>query len=195
MKKIKVLSIIIIVCVVIIGVIFIVSSFTAKQKQEAAVIQQIRTLNRWETASYTIQQIIDTGNSGNIFQKFLFGDRILLVAQGTVVSGFDLSNVSGKDVHMSDKNIEIDLPAPEVLSTSLDESQTKVYDRQKGLLVPSNDNLESEARISAVNKIRQAACSSGILTTATDNAKKQLTSMMQALDFNEITISIPQGHC
>ena len=195
MKKIKFAAIAIILCIIIIFGIYITLSLKSGQEQEAAVIQQIRTLNRWETSSYTIQQIIDNGTQGNVFQQFLFGNRILLVAQGTVVAGFDLANLSNNSIHANGKNITVKLPAPEILSTTLNESQTKVYDRQKGFLVPENNNLEADARLSAVNKIRGAACSDGILTTASDNAKKQLTTMMQALGFTTITITIPQGHC
>lgn len=195
MKKVKIILIAVLLCILITGGIFVYINVAANQHQEAAVIQEIKALNRWETASFTIEQIIDNGNSGNIFQRLLFGDRILLIAHGTVVAGFDLSNVSEKNITISGKNITIILPAPEILSTSLDESQTRVYDRQKGLLVPSNDNLESDARLSAVNKIKKAACIGGILTTASDNAKKQLTTLLQNLGFTTIIISIPQGNC
>jgi len=193
MKKFLFLLIIIVICIIA-GIYFAVQ-WTASQPQEAAVIEQIRTLNKWETTSYTVQQIIDTGSSGNVFQQFLFGNRILLVAQGTVIAGFDLANLSKNNVHINGKSIGIQMPSPEILSTSLNESQTRVYDRQKGLLVPENNNLESDARISAVNKIRQAACSEGILGAATDNAKKQLTTMLQTIGFTTVTITIPQGHC
>jgi len=195
MNRIKLLAFAIIASLIVIAGFYLYFSWKTNQVQEAAVIQQIRTLNRWETASYTIEQVIDNGSGGNIFQRFLFGDRILLIAHGTVIGGFDLTSLSNNNIHANGKNITILLPAPEILMTSLDESQTRVYDRQKGLLVPSNDNLESQARSSAVTKIRQAACSGGILTTTSDNAKKQLTTMMQALGFTTITVTIPQGHC
>lgn len=195
MKRIKVLLITIAVCFIIIVGIYFISRSNLNQQQNAAVILQIRALNRWETASFTVQQIIDNGTSGNVFQQFLFGNRILLIAQGTVIAGFDLANISNYSIHVSGKSISLYLPAPEILSASLDESQTRVYDRQKGLLVPSNNNLESVARVDAVNKIQQAACSEGILTTASVNAKKQLTTMIQTLGFTNITITIPPGHC
>lgn len=191
----KIIFFAIILCIIVIAGLYLFSSWKANQQQEAAVIQQIRTLNRWETSSYTVEQIITSGTSGNVFQRVLFGDRILLIAHGTVIGGFDLTNVSNSSIHKNGKDITIQLPAPEILSSALDESQTKVYDRQKGLLVPSNDNLESDARLSAVNKIRQAACSGGVLTLASDNARKQLTAMMQALGYATITVTIPQGHC
>jgi hypothetical protein len=193
MKKLLFFLGIILICIFV-GVYFL-SRWTTNQPQEAAVIQQIRTLNRWETASYTVQQIIDNGSTGNVFQRFLFGDRILLVAQGTVTAGFDLSNLSKNNIHISGKSITIQMPSPEILSTSLNESQTRVYDRQKGLLVPENNNLESEARILAVSKIHQAACSEGVLDTASDNAKKQLTTMLQTIGFTTIMVTIPRGHC
>lgn len=193
MKKLLFLSVIILVCVF--AVVYFISKWNANQSQESAVIQQIRTLNRWETASYTVQQVIDSGSTGNIFQQFLFGNRILLVAQGTVIAGFDLANLSDNNIHINGKNIAIKMTSPEILSTSLNESQTRVYDRQKGLLVPENNNLESEARISAIDKIRQAACSEGILETASDNAKKQLNTMLQAVGYTTVTVTIPQRHC
>lgn len=195
MKKTFLIIIGLLLCLLLIAGVYIFSKFTINQPQEVAVIQQIRELNRWETTSYTVQQVIDNGTTGNVFQQFLFGNSILLVAQGTVVAGFDLSNLSENNIHINGKDITLTLPAPEILSTSIDESQTRVYDKQKGLLVPENNNLESDARVSAVNKIHQAACTEGILNTASDNAKKQLTAMLQALGFTSVTITIPQGHC
>ena len=59
----------------------------------AAVIKEMRSLQRLETASFTIEKIIDGGTSGNVFQQFLFGDKILLIAHGQVIAGFDLSQI------------------------------------------------------------------------------------------------------
>ncbi|MDO8610322.1 MAG: hypothetical protein Q7R95_07265, partial [bacterium] len=47
-----------------------------------AVIKEMRNLQRIETASFTIEKIIDGGTSGNAFQQLLFGDKILLIAHG-----------------------------------------------------------------------------------------------------------------
>src|SRR5690348_16862052 len=127
MKRIKFIIIAIGICIIAVTGFYLFSRWQANQQQEEAVIQQIRTLNRWETASYTIEQVIDSGSGGNVFQRFLFGDRILLIAHGTVVGGFDLASLSNNSIQTNGKNITIQLPAPEILSTSLDESQTRVY--------------------------------------------------------------------
>src|SRR5437868_6321278 len=59
-----------------------------------AVVKEMRQLSRLETATFTIEKIIDAGTNGSAINKFLFGDRILLIANGQVIAGFDLSATS-----------------------------------------------------------------------------------------------------
>jgi hypothetical protein len=160
-----------------------------------AVIKEIRNLQRLETASFTIEKIIDGGTSGNVFQQLLFGDRILLIAHGQVIAGFDLSQISEKDVVISDKSLRLTLPKPQVLVTTLDNTQTRVYDRTRGILNPGDKDLESKAREAAQNSITDAACKGDILKQASDNARKQLTALLSALGFTQITIDIPESSC
>lgn len=161
----------------------------------AAVIKEMRSLQRLETASFTIEKIIDGRTSGNIFQQFLFGDRILLIAHGQSIAGFDLSQISDQDIEIEGTTIRITLPKPEILVTTLDNTQTRVYDRQKGVLNPGQKDLESEARKAAEASIKEAACTGGILTQASQNGRKQLTAFFMALNFTEVSIDIPEGSC
>lgn len=162
----------------------------------AAVIKEMRDMQRLETASFTIEKIIDGGTTGsNVFQQFLFGDKILLIAHGQVIAGFDFSQISDKDIEITGKNLRITLPRPQILVTTLDNTQTRVYDRQKGILNPGNKYLESEARQAAEASIRDAACKGDILKQASDNGRKQLTTLFSALGFSPITIEIPKGSC
>ena len=161
----------------------------------AAVIKEIRSLQRLETASFTIEKIIDGGTSGNTFQQLLFGDKILLIAHGQVIAGFDLSQMSEKDIEIKDDNLRITLPKPQILVTSLDNSQTRVYDRTRGILNPGDKDLESKARETAQNTITEAACKGGILKQASENARKQISAFLSTFDFNEVIIDIPEASC
>jgi len=87
------------------------------------------------------------------------------------------------------------MPPPEILISTLDNDQTRVYDRQTGLLTKGNTNLESEARSEAEKIITDAACKGDILQEATANAKIQLTSLFKTTGFKEITLNIPTGEC
>lgn len=161
----------------------------------ASVIKEMRSLQRLETASFTIEKVIDGGTSGNIFQQFLFGDKILLIAHGQVIAGFDLSQISDKDIEIKDQTIRVILPKPQILVTTLDNTQTKVYDRTRGILSPGDKDLESKAREAAETSIKKAACEGGILKQSSDNARKQLSAFLSALGFTQISIDIPEGSC
>jgi len=195
MKYLKIFLIILFPIIVVTLLAFVFHSFFAPKYNDTAVVKQIRSLNRWETTSYSIEKVIDQGKSGNIFQRFLFGNKILLIAHGEVIGGFDLSTLKDNSVTINGSSITINLPAPIVLVTSLNESETRVYDRQKGLLVPEDNNLESDARNEAVKAIHDGACKEGVLNSAAQNGRKQLTSLLGSFGFTNITVNIPQGSC
>ena len=160
-----------------------------------AVVEQIRSLNRLETADYSIEKIIDAGTNGGTFKQLLFGDRLLLIAHGDVIAGVDLSKLQKNNVQIDQSTITMTLPPTEILVSKLDESQTRVYDRQLGLLTKGDQNLESEARKAAESSITKAACTDGILKIASDNAQKQLTATLKGLGFATVIVHIQPGSC
>ena len=171
-------------------------SNTQGNTNRAAVIKQIQSLSRLETASFTIEKIIDEGSTGdNVFQRLLFGDKILLIAHGQAIAGFDLSQVSEKDIQVDGKNLRILLPKPQLLTVVLDNTQTRVYDRQRGILSTDGKDLETQARIAAEKSIKDAACQGNILQQAADNARKKLTASFYSLGFETVEIVIPSATC
>lgn len=154
----------------------------------AAVITQVQSLSRLETASFTIDKIIEAGTDYNKLNQLLFGDKLLLVAHGEVIAGYDLSKMKPEDFSGTGKSITIKLPAPEIFTVTLDNEQTRVFDRDQGLLTKGNLNLEAEARQQAEASIRQAACEGNILDTAEKNVKTQLETIFKAAGFMTVTI-------
>jgi hypothetical protein len=160
-----------------------------------AVITQIQLLNRFETASYTIDKVIeaDTGHTG--IKEFLFGDKLILIAQGTVVAGFDMSKIAPSDFKGTGNEIRIKLPPAEIFGVNLNNNETKVFNRDTGVLTKGDTNLEAKARQEATGNIRQAACGGGILTTATEQAKKQLELMLRTAGFEKVYIEVEPAVC
>lgn len=190
------LSFVIVLALFIAFLIFKISPTFNINTNQTAVIKEITELNRLETAQFTIEKIIDakTGNI-NVFQEFLYGDQILLIAHGEVVAGFNLSKMKSEDVEIQGSRLRLTLPPPEILHTRIDNDKTKVYDRRQGVLTKGNKDLESEARKSAEDSIRRAACDADILEQATVNVKKQLKIMFIPHGFSDISIEIPRGNC
>lgn len=187
---------------IVVAAVFIVGrSFTAAPKaiiqaDRASVIREIQALERLETSTFTVEKVIEAGTpEASVWQNLLFGDKLLLIAQGKVTAGFDLSTLSEEDTRISRGKLSIDLPAPVILSAALDNEATKVYDRQTGFLNRGALNLESQARQAAEQSIRAAACQGGILTAAGEQGKVFITRMFQLAGFAEVEVRVKEGKC
>jgi hypothetical protein len=161
-----------------------------------AVVKEMRQLGRLETSSFTIEKIIEAKkDGGGPWRNILFGDKLLLIANGEVVAGYDLSALSENDVEKTSGTLRVKLPAPQILSVRLDNEKTRVYDRDQGILSRGDKDLESEARLAAEQSIRDAACAAGILREAEENAVKQLKAVLGALGYPDSVIQSPPGSC
>lgn len=149
------------------------------------VIRSVQSLSRLETASYTVEKVI-TAESGEGPFGFLFSDRLLLIAQGQVIAGVDLSRLSEGDVQVAGESVFITVPAAEIFVATLDNDATYVYDRETGLLAGQNIDLETLARQEAERQILTAAIENGILSMAQENAESTIESLLLGLGFEEV---------
>ncbi len=171
-------------------------SGTSINASRDAVVKEMRQLGRLETSSFTIEKIIEAKkDGGGPWRNILFGDKVLLIANGEVVAGYDLSTISEDAIEKTSGSLRVKLPAPQILSVRLDNEKTRVYDRDQGLLSRGDKDLESEARLAAEQSIRGAACASGILREAETNAVKQLKAVLGALGYPDSVIQSPPGSC
>lgn len=149
------------------------------------IIEQVQMLGRLETVSYHIEKVV-TAESGQGPLGFLLGDRLLLIARGTVIAGVDLQEVGPGDVLVTDDGtIYFRLPKARVFVATLDNQRTEVYDRRTGL-VGMNPQLETAARQQAEQLILEAAEEYGILEKADENARLVMRSLLNALRLEHV---------
>ena len=98
-----------------------------------SVLAQVQRLNQLATVKYTIQKVI-----GLTEQKRPVGsESILLIVQASVQAGINLASLRPEDITVRpDGAVVLRLPPAKILNVSIDEKETKVWDRQKtwGLL-------------------------------------------------------------
>jgi hypothetical protein len=151
-----------------------------------SIIHEIRSLARLETIQYSVEKVI-TADSGRTDLKTLFGDKLLFVAHGEVTAGINLEKLSFEDVKLIGKAVTIQLPEAEVLVSRLDNQSSYVYDRQTGLLVKQDSQLETLARQKAEEEILKTAIEDGILEQATQNAETYLDRLIRSLGYEDVT--------
>jgi len=149
------------------------------------IINEIRPLARLETIQYTVEKVI-TAEEGQELIAELFGDRLLLVAHGTVIAGVDLSKLTAGNLKLQDGILAVHLPEAEIFSTSLDNDKTYVYDRDTGLFRKADKDLETLARQAAEAEILKAAVDDGILKQAAINAQVFMERLLNDLGYSHI---------
>jgi hypothetical protein len=149
------------------------------------IINKINTLARLETIQYSVEKIIVAEKGQEVF-KLLFGDRMLFVAHGTVIAGVDLTKLGRSDLEIQNDLLKVKLPDAEIFIISLDNDKSYVYNRETGILIKSDPNLETLARQAAETEILQAAIGDGIIKQAQVNAEAYLLGFLNNLGFNSV---------
>ena len=155
---------------------------------QPTVVRQIRSLQRIETVSYTMDKIISGERENPILPSFLAGDRLLLVVHGEVIAGLDLSKLQPGDVEVHGSRVSIHLPLAEIFTVRLDNAKTRVYSRDTGLFSSPDPNLEGEVREEAEHQLQTSALEDGILKTAATNARQTINSMLLSLGFTDVQL-------
>lgn len=158
------------------------------------VVQRIQKLSRLETVVYSLDTIVEGSRSSAVLPDLLAGDRILLVVHGQSTAGIDLGQLKPEDVRITNlsngnRSIKVTIPSSQLFSTAIDNQHTRVYARSTGLLVPVDQNLESETRAKAEQQLQQAALKDGILDAASKNARASVTTLLYGLGFQQVEVN------
>jgi hypothetical protein len=138
-----------------------------------------------------MQVVVDMKQDPTGLWQRLFGaDRLLLVAGGEVVAGFDVSNIGASDIQIAGDSVILTLPAPAILYTRVDNQETFVQQRNTGLLVPFDIALESEARRQAEREMLAWAMDHDILAKAEENGKQWFESFLLKLGFDAVEVRV-----
>lgn len=156
-----------------------------------AVVAKIQRLNRLETVVYSIDTVVEGDRTSPLLPDVIASDRLLLVVHGESIAGIDLAQLKPEDVRIDAKaqSVYVTLPPSQPFVTALDNQHTRVFARSTGLLVPVDQNLETETRAKAQDQLQKAALSDGILDAARKNARATVMTMLYSLGFQTVDVT------
>jgi hypothetical protein len=153
------------------------------------IIEEINSLARLETSSYSFQDILQIERNKDLLFG-VFGESLLFVAYGDVIAGVDLAKMESNDLQVaSPTKIIVRLPEAEIFLTDLDNDRSYVADRDIGLLTKGDADLETQIRQEAESRMLEASLENGILDRADDEARNFMITFLQQLGFTEIEFS------
>jgi hypothetical protein len=151
------------------------------------VVEGIQELDQLATVRWTESVPVTRESGGDALERLFSGEKVLLIATGEVEAGVNLADIGKDDVSVNGDSVTIKLPEPEILSASLDEEKTHVYDRDfSPLNVRPDDDLVEKARAQALVKIKGAALENEILDTAEQNAENSIRAFVTTLGFEKV---------
>ncbi len=162
------------------------------------LLVSIQDLARFEAASGNFQVIVDLQNDRKYIPDFLFNERSLFVADGSVDAYVDFSNIGQGDIKVDPtdaKKVTINLPAPQLEPPNLDEGRSYLYATQKGLInrlgdVLSNDaNSQQQLYQLGQQKIAAAALDSELPSRAEKNTTAMLNGLLKSLGYTSVTVN------
>ncbi len=157
-----------------------------------AVITGVQGFGRLETMQYMLQVIVNLeAEPGNLWER-LSKDKLLLIAQGEVVAGFDLTQVHEADIIVIGTTVLLILPPPEILYSRVDNERTFVYERETGFLRRAAPDLETEARQQAEQQMIALALEGDILAKAEEQGIVHMENFLRSLGFQKVRVEVRQ---
>lgn len=158
---------------------------------QSIVVQQVRTMSELTTAMFAMQAVVPTRRD-RTFGGYTIGQTTLLyIAYGEVRAGIDLSQISPADVQVAGQTVSLRLPPPRILDSKIDVNRSQVYDYDRGFLGLGPDvapALQEAAQRQTLQEIVAAACSQGILQTASDRAQIAITQLLSTAGY-QVTVT------
>jgi hypothetical protein len=160
--------------------LFAVLWFSKRERppEPQTVLAQVRQLSQLATVEYTLQKVIGLKED----KQPVGSESILLIVQARVQGGVDLASLRAEDVTVQpDGTVALHLPPAKILNLSVDEKETKVWDRQKtwwAPWIPYSLDLEQRARMTGIETVKQAALDMGILAQADRNAETSIRGLL-----------------
>jgi hypothetical protein len=167
----------------------------------SVMINKIRDANELATAIFVMEAVVPTKRDRTLGTLTLGTTTLLYIAYGEVRAGVDLSQLQPTDIQVSADNIEVTLPAPQVLDAKIDVNRSSVYDYDRGFLGLGPDSapdLQTLAGQAALQKIIQVACSQNILDQANQRAKLTVGQLLSSVADKPLTVkthAIDPGRC
>ena len=162
---------------------------TPTPRPPVVTILSLRPLAKLATVEYPVVVDIPSEHIPDDIRKHVgVREKMLMLVYGEVKAGFDLSKLTDEDIWIDGTRVQLYLPEPEILSTSIDFEQTRIVDYERSIFLSNDPDLQAETLEKGIQAIEQAVLESGILETATLFGQMYFENHLRSLGFTEVKV-------
>jgi hypothetical protein len=166
-------------------------------RSQPVVLRSIQDLSRFTAASGNFEVVIDVERDRRFIPEFIFNERTLFVAAGSVDAYVEFGGLSGDALVVDEPNstVRVTLPSPQLERPNVDPDRSYIYSQERGLANRINDFFDDDPDTQqqmmqlAQQRIAEAATVSGLRERAEENTRKMLEGMLHSLGFETVTIT------
>lgn len=154
-------------------------------------------LHEYHAATGTFQVVIDQERDTPYLPSAISGERTSFLATGSVDAYVDFGDVGASAVQTSAdrRSVTIALPAARLGEASVDPDNSRVLDRDRGVLeriggaVSEDPSVEGDLYARGEKRLAAAADRSNLVRRAEGNTRQMLTTLATSLGFRQVTVT------
>lgn len=147
------------------------------------IAQQLRGMSDAMTVKYVVQKVVAPHGDADPAEP-------MFMVQATVSAAVKMNELKSDDIRVDGARVSVHLPKPAITETLIDESQTKVWDREVKMWIvrPSFDTIATVGvRKDAIGWVDRQAEQSGILADATRAAQNAIRRVLFSSGMEKVT--------
>lgn len=161
-----------------------------------ALLLALADLSEYHAATADLQVMVDLEVDTPWVPAVISGERVHFLATGSADAFVDFDGLDAGAVTLSrdGQSATIVLPAPELADVRIDPEESRVVDRDRGLVervggvFAENPTDDSDLYALAERRLAAAAAQSDVLDRAEENTRQMLTTLGQSLGVDEVTV-------
>ncbi len=161
------------------GITNLVHGETVTQSITVPIVERIQNLKELKTVRYNVANSVQSEVEMPALLAGLYGDNIVMIAVGHIEAGIDLALLTSDDLMLTEDTLTITLPAPYILSCYLDEQQSQIVERNRGVFASTGVQLDNAVRRFALEQFIQMALEDGILDDAATEGEVTIRQLVE----------------
>jgi hypothetical protein len=169
-------------------------------RSSAPLLLALGDLSEYHAATATVRVDIDREIDTPWVPSVISGERVTFQATGTADAyvDFDALDTGAVTLSPDGESATIVLPAPEIAEVHLDPENSRVVDRDRGLVqrigaaIGENPTDDSELYALAEQRLASAAAQSEVLDRAETNTREMLRTLARGLGVDEVTVEFEE---
>jgi len=161
------------------GIANLVHGETVTRSITVPIVERIQNLKELKTVRYNFSNIVQSEVEMPALLAGLYGDNIVMIAVGHIEAGIDLALLTADDLTLTEDTLTITLPAPYILSCYLDEQQSQIVERNRGVFASTGVQLDNAVRRFALEQFIEMALEDGILDDAATEGEVTIRQLVE----------------